>query len=173
MRARWVVGFGTALALAVASGAMVGCGSSQTSKFGNIKAGEMPSGESWVGVYFNPVYGNLHMIEQEGSIVGRWKRTDGSHWGEMSGTAEGNVLHFAWKEHTYGAVGPHSDKTGTGVFVYKPGEAAPELDGKYSIEGGESVGDWHCVKQVNIKPDLGSINGDNPGDAPAAQDKWQ
>ena len=82
----------------------------------------MPSGESWPGVYYNPVYGYLHMIEQDGNIVGRWKRTDGSHWGELSGTAEGNVLHFTWKEHKYGGVGPSADSKGSGVFVYKMGE---------------------------------------------------
>ena len=26
----------------------------------------MPSGETWPGVYYNPVYGYLHMIEQDG-----------------------------------------------------------------------------------------------------------
>ena len=55
------------------------CGSGGGGKFANIKAGEMPSGEAWPGVYYNPVYGYLHMLEQDGNIVGRWKRTDGSH----------------------------------------------------------------------------------------------
>ena len=63
----------------------------------------MPAGESWVGVYYNPVYGYLHMVEQDGNIVGRWKRTDSSHWGELSGTVEGNVMHFTWKEHNTAA----------------------------------------------------------------------
>lgn len=92
-------------ALAIAGGALVACGSPDA-KFGNIKAGELPSGESWGGVYYNPVYGYLHMVEEGGNIVGRWKRTDGSHWGELSGTFEGNVAHYTWKEHQYGAVGP-------------------------------------------------------------------
>ncbi len=173
MRARWVYGWAAAFALGTVAAATTGCGSSQASKFGNVKAGEMPSGESWVGVYYNQVYGYLHMVEQEGSIVGRWKRTDGSHWGEMSGTVEGNVLHFQWIEHTYGSVGPSSDSKGTGVFVYKMGESAPELTGLYWLADSDKTGKWDCVKQINLKPDLGSITGDNPGDQPAAQDKWQ
>src|SRR5579883_765778 len=113
MRVAWV--FVMAAVVATAGVWSTGCGSQQASKFGNVTAGEMPAGESWVGVYYNQVYGNLHMIEQEGSIVGRWKRTDGSHWGEMSGTAQGNVLHFQWIEHTYGTVGPSSQSKGTGI----------------------------------------------------------
>ena len=89
---------------------LVGCWGGAGAKFASIKAGDMPEGESWVGVYYNPVYGYLHMIEQDGNIVGRWKRTDSSHWGEMSGTAEGNVVHFTWKEHAYGA---RSGRNGT------------------------------------------------------------
>jgi hypothetical protein len=172
MRARgWLCVLGMALALVLA-----GCGSGTVGKFGNIKAGEMPSGETWVGVYYNQVYGYLHMVEQEGSMVGRWKRTDSSHWGEMSGTIEGNVLHFTWKEHAYGAVGPSSESKGSGVFVYKQGDSndpTPKLTGMYAVEDSDSVGHWDCVKQLNIKPDLGSINGDNPADIPATQDKWQ
>jgi hypothetical protein len=48
-----------------------------------------------------------------------------------------------------------------------------ELDGQYSLEDSDSVGQWHCVKQVGMKADINSINGDNPQDtAPAAGDKW-
>jgi hypothetical protein len=174
MRARaWLYGVGMAVALATAGGALAGCGGGSGPKFGNIKAGELPSGESWAGVYYNPVYGYLHMVDQGENVVGRWKRTDSSHWGELSGTAEGNVMHFQWKEHQYGAVGPSSDIKGEGVFVYKMGESAPELDGQYSLADSNSVGQWHCVKQLNTKPDLNSINGDNPTDAPTSGDKWQ
>lgn len=152
---------------------MLACGGGPPARFGNVKAGEMPSGETWVGVYYNQVYGYLHMTEQEGNLVGRWKRTDSSHWGELSGTVEGNVLRFTWKEHKYGMTGPSAESKGTGVFVYKPGEAAPQLEGQYALEDSDSVGRWDCVKQLNIKPDLGSIGGDNPADLPATQDKWQ
>ena len=53
------------------------------------------------------------------------------------------------------------------------GESAPEITGMYSLVDSDKTGKWDCVKQINLKPDLGSINGDNPGDNPAAQDKWQ
>ncbi len=168
----WVVGMGMALALAAGGAYVVGCGNGETSKFGNIKAGELPQGESWVGVYYNPVYGYLHIIENNGNVVGKWRRSDSSHWGELQGTVEGNVLRFTWVEHQYGAIGPNSDVKGSGVFVYKTAEAAPELTGQYALDGQDSVGQWHCVKQLNVKPDLDSISGDNPSEAPAVGDKW-
>jgi hypothetical protein len=157
------------------TGALVACGGGPGAKFANIKAGEMPSGESWIGVYYNPVYGYLHMIEQDGNIVARWKRTDSSKWGELSGTSDGNVVHFAWKEHSYGAIGPNGTSTGSGVFVYKMGDNnTAELDGQYTLDNSAGdVGQWHCVKQTGMKADINSITGDNPTDtAPAAQDKW-
>ena len=155
--------------------ALLGCGSGGGHpNFAAVSAGEMPSGESWNGVYYNPVYGYLHMTDQGGNIVGRWKRTDGSHWGELQGTVNGNVMHYTWTEHKYGAIGANMDTKGSGQFVFKMGQnKIPELDGQYAIEGSGDVGDWHCVKQMNLKPDLNSINGESPADTPASQDKWQ
>jgi hypothetical protein len=170
----WLCGLGMGLVVAGAGGALVACANNPDAKFGKIQAGELPAGESWIGVYYNPVYGYLHLVEQDGNVVGRWKRTDSSHWGELSGQAEGNVLHYTWKEHQYGALGPASDTHGNGVFVFKEAKgdrAPPELDGQYALDDSDSVGQWHCVKQLNVKPDLQSINGDNPTDS-AGQDRW-
>src|SRR5580693_3133944 len=171
----WLCGVGMAVVVAGAGGAVAACGG-QTAKFAAIKAGEMPENETWVGVYYNPVYGNLHMTVEGDNVVGRWKRTDSSHWGELSGTADGNVVHFTWKEHAYGAIGANGVSQGAGVFVYKMGakdNAPPELDGQYTLENSEDVGQWHCVKQVGMKADINAITGDNPQDtAPATQDKW-
>ena len=113
------------------------------------------------------------MVEEGDSLVGRWKRTNGSAWGELTGKADGNVVNFTWTEHKYGAIGANTDIKGTGVFVYKTAEAAPELDGQYALENSDNVGKWHCVKQLNVKADLNSINGDNPSEGPAVGDKWQ
>ncbi|MBV9947119.1 MAG: hypothetical protein JOZ69_09750, partial [Myxococcales bacterium] len=97
MRARvWAYVCGMALALTTAGAVLSGCGT-PTAKFPAVKAQEMPAGESWDGVYYNPVYGYLHLVPQGDTMVGRWKRTDSSHWGELSGNVEGNVFHFTWK----------------------------------------------------------------------------
>jgi len=138
-------------------------------------AGSMPAGQSWAGVYYNPVYGYLHLIEKDGSLVGRWRRTDGSHWGELSGTADGNLMHFTWKEHTIGAVGPSGEARGSGVFSYKlPSNSdIAELDGQYALDDSSDIGQWHCVKQNNIPPDIDSVKGDNPDAPVGGHDKWQ
>jgi hypothetical protein len=135
----------------------------------------MPSGETWTGVYYHPVYGYLHMMENDNNVVGRWKRTDQSAWGELSGVKTGNVLHFQWKEHKYGLVGPAAEAAGKGYFVYKAGkEGIPELDGQFGIGNDETGADWHNVKQLRMNPDLKSIKGDSNGTAePATKDQWQ
>jgi hypothetical protein len=178
MNARaWLCGFG--IALAGVTPILGGCGNAPSAKFASVSAGPMPEGQTWVGVYYNPVYGYLHVVEESGNIVGRWRRTDSSKWGELSGTVDGNVLHYTWKEHDAGMIGPSSETHGSGVFVFKlpppSGEnaVAAELDGQYAVDESDSIGQWHCVKQVGMKPDLKSINGDNPAGAPTLQDKWQ
>jgi hypothetical protein len=140
----------------------------------NIKPGDMPEGEVWTGVYFHPVYGYLHLVEQDTNVVGKWKRADQSAWGELSGTKVGNVLHFQWKEHKYGLVGPAADSSGKGVFVYKVGSSGKiaELDGQFGLGDDEIGSEWHNIKQVNMPPDLKSISGDLGGTAPAAAGKW-
>jgi hypothetical protein len=149
------------------------CSTGGGAKFASIKAGEMPSGESWPGVYFNPVYGYLHLIEQGGNVVGRWRRTDGSHWGELSGTAQGNVLQFTWNEHRIGGVGPSAESKGSGVFVYKMGEKFGELAGQYALADSDQVGEWHCIKQGGMKPDLDSINGKGADNMGVTPDQWK
>ena len=55
-----------------------GCGDGQEVKHAKVASGPMPEGESWTGVYFHPVYGYLHMVEEGSNVVGRWKRADQS-----------------------------------------------------------------------------------------------
>jgi hypothetical protein len=163
-----------ALALSAASPTLVACGGEGNAHTAKIVVGEMPSGETWTGVYFHPVYGYLHMVQNENNIVGKWKRADQSAWGELSGVANGNVLHFSWKEHKYGLVGPAAESKGKGYFVYKMGaEKIAELDGQFGVDNDETGADWHNIKQVRMTPDLNSIKGDSTAAQPAAKDSWQ
>ncbi len=165
-----------AVALALASSAILlpACGNGGGSTAANVQPGDMPEGETWSGVYFHPVYGYLHMVEQDTNVVGKWKRSDQSAWGEMSGTKTGNVLHFSWKEHKYGLVGPSAESHGKGVFVYKMNsEHQAELDGQFGFDDNETGGGtWHNVKQQRMQPDLNSITGDLGGTAPPGAGKW-
>jgi hypothetical protein len=164
-----------AVLLSASSGVLGGCGGGGSqAKSANVQAGDMPSGESWTGVYYHPVYGYLHLQETDTNVVGRWRRTDQSAWGELSGTKMGNVLRFTWKEHKYGLVGPSAETRGKGLFVYKMGDNnIPELDGSYGLDGDETGSDWHNVKQVNMKPDLSSISADPAGSPPPPSQQWE
>lgn len=140
------------------------CGG-EGAKAAKVASGPMPEGESWTGVYFHPVYGYLHIMEEGSNVVGRWMRTDHSHWGEMSGTVSGNLVHFQWKEHKIGMVGVAATTKGKGYFVYKVNkEGIGELDGQYGLNDDETGSDWHNVKQLRMQPDLKSIGeGDTSG----------
>ena len=160
--------------LAVVGSTVAGCGGSQEAKSANVKPDDMPSGETWTGVYFHPVYGYLHMVEQDTNVVAKWKRTDQSAWGELSGVKTGNVVHFTWHEHKYGLVGPSAETHGKGYFVYKMnGESIAELDGQFGLENDETGSDWHNVKQQRMVPDLNSIKGDTGGLSPSAGEQWK
>jgi hypothetical protein len=169
----WLVAGALTSAIPCGAVGVVGCGGGRGASVANVTPGDMPEGETWVGVYYHPVFGYLHMIEQDTNVVAKWKRTDQSAWGELSGTKTGNVLHYSWKEHKYGLVGPASETHGKGFFVYKPGEnGIAELSGQFGIESDETGSDWHCVKQQRMNPDLKSITGDLGGTAPPAGQKW-
>ena len=148
---------------------IAGCGSSGATNVANVKAGSMPEGETWTGVYYHPVFGYLHLQEEGSSIVGRWKRTDHTYWGEMSGTVTGNVFHYQWKEHKIGMLGASATTKGKGYFVYKVNkENIGELDGEYGLNDAEVRSNWKSIKQVRMPPDLKSIGGgDEGGVAPA------
>jgi len=155
----------------------VGCTGDGGPKVANIKASDMPDSESWRGVYFHPVFGYLHLVENGTTIVGRWKRADQSRWGEMSGTKVGNVFHFTWKEHTYGLIGPSAELSGKGVFVYRVEETnnhkTAKLDGQFGLGEDEIGSTWNCIKQDRMEPKLESINGDNSSTgAPPAGGNW-
>jgi hypothetical protein len=153
--------------IAVSALSITGCSSEPEPKSAKVASGPMPEGEQWQGVYFHPVYGYLHLVEEGSNVVGRWKRTDHSHWGEMSGTTAGNVLHYQWKEHKIGMVGAASTTKGKGYFVYKVNkEGIGELHGQFGLDNSEVGSDWKNVKQVRMPPDLKSIGGDSEGVAP-------
>ena len=156
-----------AAAALVVTAPCIGCGG-PSGKSATVVAGDMPEGQSWEGVYFHPVYGNLNMIEQGNNIVGKWQRTDKSAWGELSGTKVGNVVHFEWTEHKYGLVGPSASVKGKGYFVYQMGaDGIPKLKGEYGLGEDEVGSSWDCVKQMQgrqpVPPDLNSITGETPG----------
>ena len=167
--ARSLAGLAVILGLAGAATVVTtGCGG-PGAKTAKITPGDMPAGESWTGVYFHPVYGYLHMEEQDTSVRGKWKRSDQSAWGELSGVKNGNVLHFTWKEYKSGVVGPAGAQTGKGYFVFvkKEDMEQAQLKGEYGLGADETSSEWNCTKQLRMTPDLKSIGGDTGSSVPS------
>lgn len=152
------------LAVAVSSLALLGAcgGQAPQAKVANVQPQELPPGATWDGVYFNELYGMLHLVHTGSSIQGKWKRTDGSAWGEMAGDVKGNVLRFDWAEHKEGFVGPAATSRGKGYFVYKRPEGEnvdDRLEGEWGFGEDETGNPWKCIKQRNKAADLKSIGG--------------
>ena len=131
-------------------------------RLAQVKADNMPETGEWTGVFFHATFGNLHLVHHGASATGRWKRADGSAWGELSGQVTGNLLKFDWTEHAVGMAGPSAIHRGKGYFVYR-GPAEPGGDDRLMGEwglGGDEVGNaWDCIKQRNMPPDLKGIGG--------------
>lgn len=155
-------------ALALSATATLGCGpATPTAKVAQLTPGELPSGADWTGVYYSELYGYLHLVKQDGSVIGKWMRPSKDRWGELKATATGDVIHFQWTEHTVGAVGPNSTHSGRGYFRYKR-PAGDNVDDSVVGEighGEDEMGEsWDAIKQRNVKPDLASIGGSGSRD---------
>jgi hypothetical protein len=127
-----------------------------------IKAGEMPQGGEWQGVYFSPLYGYLHIVTDGKAVNGAWRTAAGDAFGELHGEIDGNVLKYEWKERRIGAVGADAVKKGKGYFVYtipKEGEAH-EIHGEWGLGDDTGGNKWQAVKQKNMPPDLKSVQPD-------------
>jgi len=155
-------------ALLVAPLYATGCsGGGGGAKTANVTPGDMPSGADWTGVYYSELYGYLHVVQEGDTVEGKWIRPHKDRWGDLHGTATGDVIHFSWKEYTIGAVGPNSAKAGKGYFKYKrpPGANVDDtIAGEIGRDQDETGEPWDAVKQRNVKPDLNSIGGSGASD---------
>lgn len=140
-----------------------GCGESATApKTATVQPGDMPDGAEWSGVYFSELYGHLHLVQEGTSITGKWMRPQRDRWGELHGTAVGDLIRFEWTERVVGRVGPGGTRSGKGYLKYtRP--AGDNVDDQIAGEigtGADEVGEpWDAVKQRNMMPDLASIGG--------------
>ena len=147
------------IAIALFALTLVACGASQQTKVANVQAGDLPVGGDWMGVYYSPVYGYLHLVKEGNSVSGKWRTADGSAWGEMHGTVTGNLLKYEWTEHKIGLVGPSATSKGRGYFKYlepKEGEAH-EIQGEWGLGQDETGSSWQAVKQQNMRADPDSV----------------
>ena len=141
---------------------LTACGPSNEVKHAQIKAGTMPAGAEWQGVYYSPVYGYLHVLAEGKTAQGAWRTGGGDAYGELQGELDGNVLRYTWSQHKIGMVGAEANTKGKGYFVYsipKEGEAH-KIAGEWGLGDSDAGNTWDAVKQTNMQPKLESVRPD-------------
>lgn len=138
------------------------CGNGGEAKHAVIKAGEMPAGGDWQGVFYDKVYGYLHIVTDGKTVQGAWRTGGGDAYGELQGETDGNILKYTWTQHKIGMVGKEAESSGKGYFKYtipKEGEAH-EIVGEWGLGDSDAGNEWHAVKQTNMQPNLQSVKPD-------------
>lgn len=153
------------LACAVSlSTAVTGCAGNKNDPLtaDHIKPAPMPEGGEWHGVYYNQLYGFLHLTENSGAVQGAWRTTAGDKWGELYGETDGNLFRYTWMEHKVGVVGPNATTEGKGYFVYTvPNPDEPHvIAGEWGLGEAEAGHTWDGLKQLNMEPDPKSVRPD-------------
>lgn len=151
--------------VAVSSLGVIGCGpTTPKAKTANVVVGSMPSGESFKGVWYNPVWGELHLVQSGEGATGRWKSAQNGVWGKLTGTINGDVIKFEYEEHKTGAIGPGSVRKGKGYFKFiAPTEEnrQPSMKGEWGVGENEvGGGEWDCQRLKDREPNLESVKGD-------------
>lgn len=138
-----------------------GCGSSTP----EIKAGKMPEGGNFSGVYFSPQYGEMNMIQNGNAVVGEYKHEMRS--GKIQGEVEGDLLHFTWTEAKAMVSNRAQESKGKGYFRY----VVDASNGDHVLQGEWGLGDselgggpWNGYKAKNKEPHLSMESGSSGGE---------
>lgn len=173
---RSLVAFLAVSSLVFASFASTGCATSTPpARTAKLTEAPLPAGATFKGVWYNPVWGQLHLVHIDNTVQGKWKSPSSGVWGQLHGSIAGDVIRFEWEEHKTGAIGPGSTRKGKGYFQYKaaPNDVdMPKLKGEWGL--GESEiggGEWDCTKQKDLEPNLKSIGGEEDATVDSGWDK--
>lgn len=157
--------FGALLVLCV-----VGCGSSAP----EIKAGNMPAGGNFSGVYYSPQYGTMNMIQNGNAVVGEYASDMRS--GKIQGEVNGDLMRFEWTENKAMVSNRATLTKGRGYFRYviDPANGDHVLKGEWGL-GGQEIGGgpWNAFKAKNKEPKLtekSSSGGEDEGESDSSSD---
>lgn len=148
-----------------------GCGSSAPV----IKAGSMPEGGEFTGVYFSQQYGQMNLIQNGSSVVGEYESE--MRAGKIQGEVQGDLLRFEWNEEKAMVSNRAQNTKGRGYFRYMidSGNGQHVLKGEWGLGSSETGGGpWNAYKQKGKEPKLkhassggesegGSSSGDESG----------
>lgn len=161
---RWACGVpSVCLVACLALSGAASCGKPPPPTTANVKAGDLSAEGDWSGVFFSPIYGDLHLVKDGGSVSGKWRTKSGDKWGELHGEVTGDLLKFKWVEYKIGMVGPGATTEGRGYFKYivPPGENVNhEIKGEWGLDKSEVGNPWEAIRQRNRLPDLDSVKPD-------------
>lgn len=169
-----LVRIGLMLALAAPMAFSSACAPKTDVKHANVKAGSMPAGGDWAGVYYSQLYGYLHIVAGGAAVNGAWRTTAGDSYGELHGETDGDLLRFQWVERRIGAVGADANRQGNGYFRYaipKEGEAH-EIIGEWGLGDSNAGNAWKAVKQKNMQPNPASVKPDEIEGRVQGVDAW-
>ena len=159
---------GMALCLCLSS-MLVACGGG--AHRASVKAGAMPDGGTFTGVWFSPQYGEMHLIQNGATVVGRFQKEERT--GRIQGGVEGDLMRFEWTEARELIVGRPTHTKGRGYFrVMKDDQEDNwKLVGEWGTDTYETGGGpWNAVKSKTRRPDLGGSGGETSSDESASDE---
>lgn len=129
----------------------VGCGGGAP----EVKAGNMPSGGNFSGVYFSPQYGTMNLIQNGSAVVGEYASDMRS--GKIQGEVQGDLLKFEWVENKAMVSNRATETKGHGYFRYvvDPSSGDHVIKGEWGL-GDQQVGGgpWNAYKSKGKEPKL-------------------
>jgi len=132
---------------------LAACGAGR--QHANVKVGAMPAGGTFTGVWFSPQYGEMHLIQNGATVVGRFQKEERT--GRIQGGVEGDIMRFEWTEARELIVGRPSNTKGHGYFRLAKDTAEDnwKLVGEWGTDTYETGGGpWNAVKSKTRRPDL-------------------
>ncbi len=155
--------FGRSLSLLAVGIALTGCpsgkggpGDAQWPKAGQVKTAPLPSGASWVGVFFinsSGSRGTMHILSSgDEKIHGCWIAEDKHATASFVGTTKDNLAMFDWTEKRVGFAGPPSRLTAY-LVMSSDAEGRVRVAGEYGEDLTNDGGNkWEGVRQKNQEP---------------------
>lgn len=147
----------------------VGCGPSTP----EIKAGNMPDGGNFSGVYFSPQYGTMNLIQNGNAVIGEYNHEMRS--GKIQGEVQGDLLRFEWNEAKAMVSNRAQESRGRGYFRYVVDSANGDhvLKGEWGL-GDQEVGGgpWNAYKAKGKEPKLSeeTSGGEGEGEEESGSD---
>ena len=154
------------IALALLLGGILGCGGSQ-----KPKAGPLPEGATFYGVWQSPQYGNMHLCQSGGQVIGDYVKHE--RGGRIQGALDGDLLIFQWEDRRELVSGKPQIRRGRGYFRIEIGEDDDTyIKGEWGMDDALSGGGpWNAVKLRRGQPDR-CTGADEPVSLEEKQHPW-